>query len=470
MNKNRFTYSFISAVLLCGVAVVVASCDNRGENDGIASNGREENGIYMSTSVRQLTKADFGSEEENVLIDDIVTIQSSGSDIVLFGGVRGESDGAATAVTILDATPLEWNATDECWEYEPLQYWLYGASYNFAAVWPSGALTSGTFDASTGTLSCDMDYVSVPSTERPQQEVLVAVASREPSVDGTEEVELPLEHALAAVRFRVRNISEEVLSIVNEHLLGIKNRGTGLVAEPDGTITWEATYADGYDATTPQYQSSSGVSYETRSGTKEYEVERIYQYRRNSYQSYTTYTTVESTETIPWSYEVGVLDGGECIDLPISTTYTTLFNTDNFYLSATEDYQLSNNGWILFPAQQVTEDMAVSFDSTIKQSAGEEETTSVVVTEYYRKNNNSNNNDLTRYTHDTSADVRGDIVLYTTEDGYAVDVTYKIALAAATGITEWEPGKLYSYDITIATDAIIFDVQMLDWDEEVIEL
>lgn len=168
------------------IAAVLSACSNKW-SDVIAP---EVSGsaITMGSSV----------VDTRSLIGSVSDIQNTTQGhLSLFGRITT----SGTSTRIFNNTDLAYNTSSSTWEYSPTQYWVSGSTYDFKAFWPYKSNASNfTYTASSNELQYSGGYVSQLGTTA-QTDLMVASASRNPKTEGTGRVQLPLKHALAAVRF-----------------------------------------------------------------------------------------------------------------------------------------------------------------------------------------------------------------------------------------------------------------------------
>lgn len=382
------------------IAVVLSACSNKW-SDVIAP---EVSGsaITMGSSV----------VDTRSLIGSVNDIQNTAQGhLSLFGRITT----GGTSTRIFNNTDLAYNTSSSTWEYSPTQYWVSGSTYDFKAFWPYKSNASNfTYTASSNELQYSGGYVSQLGTTA-QTDLMVASASRNPKTEGTGRVQLPLKHALAAVRFSVKNLTNNEFYLVGQCLRGIKNSGTLMVCSADGTITWDSAYS-GITSTSDQFACSSSRS-STPTGS-------TYAYPSNSsndghyYYWYRTFT------------------GGIHTYVSATTKYQ-LFTAANFY--NTSGYVFDSDGYLLIIPQDVTADAELRFGTCARSDVSY-----WVGQRYYRTQ--------------------------VTQENYNSAVSRVVSLDDLTSVTSWQAGKKYDYVITVSTDQILFSVTLVPWTDEIIDI
>lgn len=162
-------------------------------------------------------------------------------------------------------TNLLWNGTASNWEYSPLQYWIRSAAgYYFVGFWPYSDNISDNFDTFNGSGNIVVKRTGDFSISKDAQteDILIGHKLWIPASDGTtSRVPIDLVHAYAAVRFRVRNLTESAITVSNQYITGMLNHATAVSytaaadAFENGSIIWEgASYTNGTSATTQQFK------------------------------------------------------------------------------------------------------------------------------------------------------------------------------------------------------------------------
>lgn len=484
INHNDKKHIYRHPTKLIALAVVAASlfwsCNIFSDEKVLPYNPSD--GISFASSFEPATRNIISS------LDDI---KFAGSKISLFGRVTLSDSGVAQ---IFNNTELAYQSATDSWTYSPIQYWLSNATYDFAGFYPYKS-SGFTHNTAAKTITYAGPYVSQLSTTA-QEDILVGAASRDVAADGKGVVTLPLKHALAAVRFSVRNATENDFVVIGQNLQGIKNQGSNMTYD-GSAVTWGTVgYASGTTATTSQYVCASGVTtttntYENSSAT----ISRVY-YRNNaamgvpSNYSNTTLTNAESIgTTMPYiytssaftsntatgqrnevnyyyNYDSQTLNGG--ISVPISATSAeNLYSSANFSPNSS-NYMLDDEGYLLVLPQTVTDDAKLNFTTAIASIGSI--TLSVASTVYKYVYNVSKNN---------AKAGQGTLVTYRTYSSTNRTITNvptvattprTVALANLASVVQWEAGKKYDYTITVSTSNILISVTVVPWVDREIEL
>lgn len=221
----------------------MSSCMREDILDPGAGSSDPSTDVQMPITVSASTISHSGVK--STLIWDLDGLKNSGHDISFHAYANFE--GNSTLTSILDNARLHW--TGSSWTYQPLQYWkLTADSYHFSAIHPyaQGRL-SPSFTYPTG----DDEYLLglqpkvYPMYERwaaedyaqgaivykvsknlylttSMDDIMFGEANVLPSQYGSD-VNIPLEHAGTAVRFRIRNLSDSPFALTNWYMTGLKN-------------------------------------------------------------------------------------------------------------------------------------------------------------------------------------------------------------------------------------------------------
>lgn len=145
------------------------------------------------------------------------------------------------------------------WDYAPHQYWITNTEkYGFAAIWPHfisrndrdfkpTELTDTTTPFDDAFISDDVVRniiaLVIPGNAyltNILNEVMIGY-TEVPKADYGKTVNIPMEHALCAFRFRVRNLTEKPICLTNWHMTGLKTHAdmvAGIIGgKADGTHT-----------------------------------------------------------------------------------------------------------------------------------------------------------------------------------------------------------------------------------------
>ena len=217
-----------------------------------------------------------GIDKTRALVENDVTLQRACT--------PSENGGQGKAISIwgsntrqtghfFDGTLLTYEAkestTPHMWNYvnEPDQYWLYSTEYDFLVYYPADFLkvtaTSTSFKTDYNTLESQEDLMLAYKT----------VNTSDASFDAYSPVPLQMNHALAAVKFKVKSEDGRAMTLKSLSLSGLYTAGnfnyqgedkpvlsdwanhSGNTASYDwtGTLTFGGTAADvkGYTATSP---------------------------------------------------------------------------------------------------------------------------------------------------------------------------------------------------------------------------
>ncbi|MDY3978535.1 MAG: fimbrillin family protein [Tidjanibacter sp.] len=359
------------------------------------------------------------------LINSLDDITYNGSKISLFGRVTLSGGGVAS---IFDNTELTCDAAGD-WSYSPTQYWLSSAVYDFGGFYPYKS-SGFTHNAATKTITYAGPYVSQLSTTA-QEDILVGAATRDVAADGKGIVTLPMKHALAAVRFSVRNATDNNFVVLGQYLQGIKNQGSNMTYD-GSAVTWGTVgYASGTTATTPQFVCASALTTQTYSNsvnkgsdplTTRYYTDQSAWYRYNYGNLFTT----------------NLVATGNGISVPISATdQSALYSTANFQPNAS-GYVLDSDGYLLVVPQSITSSIQLLF-STASRS------------------------DLNLYCRLGSRTCSSASL-----ENWA-STARTVSLANLSSVTAWEAGKKYDYVITVSTSNILISVTIVPWvDKEIV--
>ena len=126
------------------------------------------------------------------------------------------------------------------WDYTPHQYWVTNTNkYGFAAIWPRFISRNDRdfkpTDLTSTTTPFDDTFISddvvrnVIALVIPGNAYLTNILDEimggyveVPKADYGKTVDIPMEHALCAFRFRVRNLTEKPICLTNWHMTGLK--------------------------------------------------------------------------------------------------------------------------------------------------------------------------------------------------------------------------------------------------------
>ncbi len=184
MKVNSYLFAAASATIL------LASCSN---SDVVEMpSGRAIGfGTYVSNTARAAVET------------DLTFLQGENGGFYVFGQYKDGDDIRTVFDGKSDGSKVTWNASS--WGYSPINYWLDGKKYQFAAYGPQAAHNVGTpsFDYDTNKLSIE-NYVADGSTD-----LVVAEGDNSgyTTVEGTsaEPVSFKFFHALSKVKFTLVN-------------------------------------------------------------------------------------------------------------------------------------------------------------------------------------------------------------------------------------------------------------------------
>lgn len=184
MKVNSYLFAAASATIL------LASCSN---SDVVEMpSGRAIGfGTYVSNTARAAVETDLSF------------LKGENGGFYVFGQYKDGADLRTVFDGKSDGSKVTWNASS--WGYSPINYWLDGKKYQFAAYGPQAAYNVGTpsFDYESNKLSIE-DYVANGSTD-----LVVAEGNNigYTTVEGTpaEPVSFKFFHALSKVKFTLVN-------------------------------------------------------------------------------------------------------------------------------------------------------------------------------------------------------------------------------------------------------------------------
>lgn len=219
--------------------LLMTSCGNDNEMD-IPTSYPEATAFPISCSAhaasaasnsRTLIDGDTQAERDAAL-QAACTPGTGGDAIAIYGSYTPNSGGDAT--TVFDNTALVYDASvgtnDETnqinWNYANEQYWAKDATYDFRACYPQNAL-SGSSTALSGTYN----------TLTTQKDLMVAYTQvNTATYNLSQPVSLQMNHALAAVCFKVKSEDGSMMTLKSLSFSGLYTQGT-LTYSPTGDDT-----------------------------------------------------------------------------------------------------------------------------------------------------------------------------------------------------------------------------------------
>lgn len=173
------------------------------------------------------TKADDGRPHgEGYLLQTTVPVK-------LYGGLSGSTDLLFNGVELL-CTDAQANT----WTYSPLRFWVKNSTHNFRAVFPPKD-SGQSYDVASDELTVVYDMAS-------SYDLMVASAEQETATRTSNQVNLPFEHACAALRFRFTDANGDTapnFEITSLELQNLSKTGTLTYKGVSGTAAASMNWA-----------------------------------------------------------------------------------------------------------------------------------------------------------------------------------------------------------------------------------
>jgi len=227
---------YLSYFLL--TACILTSC-----NEAVNPEGPRTDGEKMPITVSASAESMSGTRSNMIFgTDDII---SKGKSIGLFS--YAQFNGGDEYYSVLDDAEMNYSASN--WSYAPVQYWLTSADkYFFAALYPFVqnrftpyytfpdpskeyvlSLQPNVYPMYEKWAGCDYAHGIIAekvSTDlyltNPTEDIMFGETEVSPA-DFGKNVTIKLGHAATAVRFRIRNLSEQPVALTNWFMTGLKN-------------------------------------------------------------------------------------------------------------------------------------------------------------------------------------------------------------------------------------------------------
>lgn len=199
-------------LLAIAAMVAMVACTN----DDVISVNQEAIGFdnaFIENSTRSVNDPSYTN---NNLFDDFA----------VYGFVEG--------ATLFDGTTVEGSALNDTWTYDGTQYWIAGATYNFAAVAPQT-------DANWTKTEATAAGTTLSFTNTGEQDVLYAqTAAIEGKTEGNAKVAFTFRHILSKVKLSFENAYNASAATLKVYDVKITNAYETAKAELSSSSTnWE---------------------------------------------------------------------------------------------------------------------------------------------------------------------------------------------------------------------------------------
>ena len=252
-------------IFALAAVVALAACSQ--EDVIVADKGAA---IGFDTFVGKATRVDDKTLTTGNLTDFAVygavtnTVNGTPATALIFNNVEVVKGGAG-----MDADEYAGQAKTE-WKYAGTQYWIAGATYDFAAVAPYKCGAEGAFDAATETTTIDFENDAVT-------DLLYAQTLNVPGAEsGNQPVGFDFRHVLSKVKFSFENqylstgttirVREIVLTNAHKTATATLNAGTAWDEHDAGELSIAFGNATGAQTDTPEAiaQESEKESFNVR--------------------------------------------------------------------------------------------------------------------------------------------------------------------------------------------------------------